>query len=71
MKKISKIMDELGFRPEGSDDVKKAFIKNLINEANTQEFERKKQKPDTKTEKSMKGQQPNHQYSLFDQKKTS
>ena len=28
MKKIGDIMDELGFRPDGSYEVKKAFIKN-------------------------------------------
>lgn len=30
MKKLSKIMDELGFDPEGSPTVKEAFIKYLI-----------------------------------------
>jgi hypothetical protein len=34
MKKVSDIMKELGFRQQGSVEVKKAFIKNLIQQAN-------------------------------------
>lgn len=30
MKKIGELMKELGFRPEGSDEVKRAFIENLL-----------------------------------------
>ncbi len=41
MKKMADIMEELGFRPDGSDEVKKAFIKNLIKQA--QISERQKQ----------------------------
>lgn len=37
MKKIDELMQELGFDKEGSDDVKKAFIKNLIKTANYRE----------------------------------
>lgn len=33
MKKMSHIMNELGFKANGSDDVKKAFVKNLIQAA--------------------------------------
>lgn len=40
MKKMSEIMEELGFRPDGSDEVKKAFIKNLIQQAQITEISR-------------------------------
>ncbi len=40
MKKMGDIMKELGFRPEGSDEVKKAFIKNLIQQAQVTEISR-------------------------------
>ena len=40
MKKISEIMEELGFRPDGSNEVKKAFIKNLIQQAQVTELDR-------------------------------
>ncbi|MCB0377589.1 MAG: hypothetical protein KDD33_03790 [Bdellovibrionales bacterium] len=40
MKKISEIMEELGFRPDGSYEVKKAFIKNLIQQAQVTELDR-------------------------------
>ena len=33
MKKVGKLMEELGFRPQGRDEVKKAFVKNLIKAA--------------------------------------
>lgn len=37
MKKIGQIMNELGFNKNASDDVKKAFVKNLIKAAAEQE----------------------------------
>ncbi len=37
MKKIGKIMEELGFNKNASDDVKKAFVKNLIKAAAEQD----------------------------------
>ena len=37
-------MKELGFRPEGSDAVKKAFIKNLIQQAQVTEISRQAEK---------------------------
>lgn len=37
MKKIGELMEELGFDENGSDAVKKAFIKNLIKTANYKE----------------------------------
>ena len=45
MKKISELFNELGFNPEGSDEVKKAFVKNLIREAQRHEFDRKRTVP--------------------------
>lgn len=51
MKKAAEIMEELGFRPEGSDEVKKAFIKNLIREAEASRFKAKNQKPSKKPQK--------------------
>lgn len=33
MRKVRDLMGELGFREDGSDEVKKAFIKNLIRSA--------------------------------------
>ncbi len=33
MKKVSQIMEELGFRQDASESVKKAFIKNLLRHA--------------------------------------
>ena len=42
MKKLSECFEELGFRKEGSLDTKKAFLKNLMREAQRQEFVRKK-----------------------------
>ncbi|MCJ8276699.1 MAG: hypothetical protein HRT44_13720 [Bdellovibrionales bacterium] len=44
MKKMGDIMKELGFNPEGSDEVKKAFIKNLIQQAQVTEFSRQQEK---------------------------
>lgn len=69
MKKVSEIMDDLGFRPEGSDAVKKAFIKNLIKQAqestprNHDEPQPSRQAVTTKSE--------DVQLSLFDFKKSS
>ena len=34
MKKVGDLMAELGFKPEGSDSVKRAFIENLVRTAN-------------------------------------
>lgn len=66
MKKMSEIMEELGFRPEASDEVKKAFIKNLLKEANKSEFTR----PRIAKENKESSKDPDHfrQISLFDQK---
>lgn len=36
MRSVGELMNELGFRQEGSDDTKKAFIINLIRAANIQ-----------------------------------
>lgn len=38
MKKVGDLMKELGFNDEASDDVKKAFIKHLIKEANYKDY---------------------------------
>ena len=70
MKKMAEIMQELGFRPEGSDEVKKAFIKNLIREAHASEF--KRAKPEDLSAKSKdKDADKYQQISLFDQKLSS
>ncbi len=71
MKKMADIMEELGFRPDASDEVKKAFIKNLIREAQKSEFTRPK--PETpKSEKKDKRDVDNYQQiSLFDKKRSS
>lgn len=37
MKKMAELLEELGFRPGGSDAVKKAFVKNLIKQAQSLE----------------------------------
>lgn len=68
MKKMAEIMEELGFRPEASDDVKKAFIKNLIRQANASEFSRPTNLNDKK-ETEEKELEKWQQISLFDQKK--
>ena len=62
MKKMSKIMEELGFRPEGSNEVKKAFIKNLIRQANLQDPSLQRLKETKKTLVS------EEQLSFFDKK---
>lgn len=69
MKKVSEIMEELGFRPEASFEVKKAFIKNLIKQANEEEWNRMK----IADAKDKQKQDPDsyQQISLFDQKKAS
>jgi hypothetical protein len=70
MKKVSEIMQELGFRPEGSDAVKKAFVKNLIREAQRAEFSR----PKDEAKENKPGDDSKHdvdnyqQISLFDKK---
>lgn len=74
MKKMAEIMEELGFRPEGSDEVKKAFIKNLIKQAHASEYTRPK--IDKETDKVVEPVKPKdvdqwQQISLFDQKKSS
>lgn len=68
MKKMAEIMDELGFRPDASDEVKKAFIKNLIKAANASEF--KTMKPELKSNDNQEEKDPDQyqQISLFDQK---
>ena len=73
MKKMAEIMEELGFRPEGSDEVKKAFIKNLIKEAHASEFKRMPVKEsELKPSKTDQKDPDNYvQISLFDQKMTS
>ena len=67
MKKVSDLMAELGFRSEGSVEVKKAFIKNLIKQANVVEenYDRSRlkiKKMDKKTDNQME---------LFSYKKTN
>ena len=71
MKKMAEIMDDLGFRPDGSDDVKKAFVKNLIKQASQSEF--KKSYSKRQKDNSDKNQDPDEfqQISLFDQKLSS
>lgn len=74
MKKMAEIMEELGFKPNASDDVKKAFIKNLIKQAQATEFSRD---PIVKKENEGLNSNPSddvdkyEQISLFDQKKSS
>ncbi|MFK8137365.1 MAG: hypothetical protein AB8E15_03300 [Bdellovibrionales bacterium] len=36
MKQIGQLMEELGFNKDGSDEVKKAFVKHLISEVSQQ-----------------------------------
>jgi hypothetical protein len=71
MKKMAEIMEELGFRPEASDEVKKAFIKNLIKEAHASEYKRAVpvKESDAKAKDSEADQY--QQISLFDQKISS
>lgn len=69
MKKIAEIMEELGFRPEGSDAVKKAFVKNLIKQAQETEFS--KEKVSGVGAKSTNDPDNYQQISLFDQKRSS
>jgi len=73
MKKMAEIMEELGFRPEGSDEVKKAFIKNLIREAHASEFKREQIKESELAKQKEAGKDPDKyvQISLFDQKLSS
>lgn len=73
MKKMADIMKELGFRPEGSDEVKKAFIKNLIREAHASEFKRMPAPENDSQKKKEPSREPEmyEQISLFDQKLTS
>ncbi len=71
MKKMAEIMEELGFRPEASDDVKKAFIKNLIREAQKSEFSRPKQETQKPKKKDKRDVDNYEQISLFDQKRSS
>ncbi len=40
MKKVGDLFEELGFRKEGSDSVKRAFIENLVKAANESAIER-------------------------------
>ena len=71
MKKIAEIMDELGFRPDSSDDVKKAFIKNLIKQANISEFKREEVQKEKKARGDKRSVDKYEQISLFDQKLSS
>lgn len=68
MKKMAELMEELGFRPDGSDEVKKAFIKNLIRQANASEFSRPKIEADPVENKETKDIEKWQQISLFDKK---
>ncbi len=73
MKKIADIMNELGFRPEGSDEVKKAFIKNLIKQAQVSEVTRAIGADNGRVEKRNQTQDEvvfvkDEQLSLFDKK---
>ncbi len=68
MKKMAEIMEELGFRPEASDEVKKAFIKNLVREAQKSEFSRPKPVAKKKETKSKRDADNYQQISLFDKK---
>ncbi|MEM7646054.1 MAG: hypothetical protein AAF203_04020 [Pseudomonadota bacterium] len=70
MKKVSEIMEELGFRPEGSEEVKKAFVKNLMKQARVSEFSRLKEKRDNEP-KDLRDPDQYKQISLFDQKVSS
>ena len=71
MKKMAEIMEELGFRPEASDEVKKAFIKNLIKEAHASEFKRSAPLKESDVKKKDKEADQYQQISLFDQKISS
>ena len=77
MKKMAEIMEELGFNPDGSDEVKKAFIKNLIKQAHVSEFSRPNFNEDKNKEcrpEQSEGSKDADQYqqiSLFDQKLSS
>ena len=71
MKKMAEIMEELGFRPEGSDEVKKAFVKNLIKQAQVSEFSRVKVQEENKDADPKRDPDKYQQISLFDQKLSS
>ncbi len=71
MKKMAEIMEELGFRPDASDDVKKAFVKNLIKQAHITEFQRAKIAEDTSVKTESETVDKFEQISLFDQKLSS
>ena len=64
MKKVGELMQELGFRPEASEAVAKAFIKNLVREANIQDIELEKNKKEKPLKKDL-SKNPNEQLSLF------
>jgi hypothetical protein len=74
MKKLGDIMEDLGFRQEGSFEVKKAFIKNLIRQANESEAQRKLER-EFESDKTSPSQEDKNlgdeQLSLFNQKKSS
>jgi len=62
MKKVGHILKELGFNSEGSEGAQKAFLQNLINQAQIQTFVRNSAKKDlikekAKASKSVAGQQ--------------
>jgi hypothetical protein len=70
MKKMAELMSELGFKPDASEDVKKAFIKNLIKQAQASEAIRTFDKKIIEKDSS-KDVENYQQISLFDQKKSS
>ena len=65
MKKMGELMKELGFRPGANEEVTKAFIKNLIREAQVQDLSRKKQVKDSQSEEQNISS-PTEQLSLFE-----
>jgi hypothetical protein len=80
MKKMSEIMKELGFDENGSEDVKKAFIKNLIKTVNYQEngadvlpikeeLKAGSHLPDLKSENKAKSRMEQLSFQLDDDKK--
>ncbi len=74
MKKLGDIMEDLGFRQEGSYEVKKAFIKNLIRQANEKETQRKFDQEMDADSNSLRQEDEavvSEQLSLFNQKKSS
>ena len=67
MKKMGELMKELGFRPGANEEVTKAFIKNLIREAQVQDLSRKKQVKASQSEEQNISS-PTEQLSLFEKR---